>query len=157
MLDASSPFLAQQRASVRATLGALELPPALLSGCIEVYTKADLLDEEARRQWRDALEEEPPDGGALLVSAVDGSGLAELTSAISTQLGARLGRARKTLRLPLDGGDGGRSLAQQLAFLHGHPRVAVVEQRDSDDGRALEVVADMDEGTHRMFVGQRWT
>ena len=60
MLDASSPFLAQQRASVRATLGALELPPALLSGCIEVYTKADLLDEEARRQWRDALEEEPP-------------------------------------------------------------------------------------------------
>ena len=80
------------------------MPPALLSGCIEVYTKADLLDEEARRQWRDALEEEPPDGGALLVSAVDGSGLSELTSAISTQLGAQLGRARKTLRLPLDGG-----------------------------------------------------
>jgi GTP-binding protein HflX len=154
VLDASSPFLAQQRAAVRATLGALELPPALLSGCIEVYTKADLLDEEARRQWRDALEEEPSDGGALLVSAVDGSGLSELTSAISTQLGARLGRARKTLRLPLDGG---AALAQQLAFLHGHPRVAVVEQRDSDDGSALEVVADMDEGTHRMFVGQRWT
>ena len=154
VLDASSPFLAQQRAAVRATLGELELPAALLAGCIEVYTKADLLDEEARRQWRQRLDEDPPDGGALLVSAVDGSGLSELTSAIATHLDARLGRARKTLRLPLDGG---RALSQQLAFLHGHPRVSVVEQRDSDDGSALEVVADMDQDTHRMFVGRRWT
>ena len=45
----------------------MELPRTLLAGCIEVYTKADLLDAEARRQWLDALEEEPPDGGALLV------------------------------------------------------------------------------------------
>ena len=80
-----------------------------------------------------------------------------LTLTLTLTPGARLGRARKTLRLPLDGGDGGRALAQQLAFLHGHPRVAVVEQRESDDGRALEVVADMDEGTHRMFIGQSWT
>ena len=154
VLDASSPFLAQQRAAVRATLGELELPAALLSGCIEVYTKADLLDEEARHQWRATLDEDPPDGGALLVSAVDGSGLRELTSSISEHLDAKLGRARKTLRLPLDGG---RALSQQLAFLHGHPRVSVVEQHDSDDGSALEVVADMDEDTHRMFVGRRWT
>lgn len=32
-----------------------------------------------------------------------------------------------------------------------------VEQRDSDDGSALEVTADMDHDTHRMFVGRRWT
>ena len=218
VLDASSPFMAQQRATVRATLRELNLPAALLAGCIEVYTKADLLDDCARRQLRASLDEDLLDeteggnyeggngakgkgntgingeggngvhgeggddgnggnggnddndgngavmggscalrGGALLVSAVDGSGLSELTGTISAHLDARLGRARQTLRLPLDGKDSGRVLSQQLSFLHGHPRVSVVEQRDSHDGTALVVTADMDIDTYHAFVGRRWS
>ena len=95
----------------------------------------------------------PPNGRALLVSARDGSGVPELTAAISASLEASLGRARQTLRLSVS--DGG-ALGKQLAFLHGHPRIAVVDQRDSDDGAALVVTADMDDETYRTFVGRRW-
>ena len=129
-----------------------EPPSPQIAVC--VLRQADLLDDDAYLQRQLQLETDaPPHGGALLVSARDGSGVPELTAAISASLEASLGRARQTLRLSVS--DGG-ALGKQLAFLHGHPRIAVVDQRDSDDGAALVVTADMDDETYRTFVGRRW-
>jgi GTP-binding protein HflX len=101
---------------------------------IEVWNKADRLDEKGRARLVNLAERQPPDGRAVIVSALTGDGISVLTVAIE----ARLAKSRQTLHLLLDPADGAG-----LSWLYRH--VEVLSRRLQADGQlTVDVRADAD-------------
>jgi GTP-binding protein HflX len=99
---------------------------------IEVWNKIDRLDQDGRARLANLAERQPTERRPILVSALSGEGLAQLTAAIA----ARIGEGRQTLHLLLDPADGAG-----LSWLYRHAEVVSREMRE--DGRmAVDVRAD---------------
>ena len=162
VVDFASPHAAAQRASVLQTLHELAVPPETLDGLVTAHNKCDKLDAPERRRWEAAQDADVTPRGAVMCSALLGDGCDELAALIARRLRAKQGRSKRELRLDVDGPDGhhrtgaGGVLEQQLAYLHRHPRVAVLEQRTSRCGAQLVVTAEIDEETFLRFRGRRW-
>ena len=121
--DISHPEHEQQRADVERVLeeiGVVEHSTAV----IEVFNKADLLDEAERRSHL-----EPGPGARVVVSAVTGEGLEVLVERIERTLG----RDDLCLNYRLDAGNGAA-----LAWLHRHGRV--MDQEWTEEGVEVRVM-----------------
>ena len=121
--DVAHPDTASQRADVVQVLDNLAkdgaLDPAWPARTIEVLNKADLLGGIENVSVRE---------GCVAVSAITGSGLDDLRSAIDARISA--GMETADYLLPMS--DGAR-----LAWLYQHGEV--VERRDADDGVHMRV------------------
>jgi GTPase len=101
---------------------------------IEVWNKIDRLDADARARLSNLAERQPAERRPVLVSALSGEGLDNLTAAIE----ARLSEKRQTLEVSIDPADGAG-----LSWLYRHSEVLAKDMRD--DGRlAVTVRADAD-------------
>jgi len=99
---------------------------------IEVWNKIDLLDADGRTQLVNLAARLPGEKQPVLVSAVTGEGLDQLTAVI----GERLSRRRTKIDLILDPADGAG-----ISWLHRHTEV--VDRHTEPDGRvAMTVRAD---------------
>ena len=160
VVDFASPHAAAQRAAVLQTLHELAVPPETLEGLVTAHNKCDKLDASERQRWEAAQRAGATPRGAVMCSALLGDGCDELAALIARRLRAKQGRSKRELRLDVDGPDGhtgaGGVLEQQVAYLHRHPRVAVLEQRMSRCGTQLVVTAEIDEETFLRFRGRRW-
>jgi GTP-binding protein HflX len=102
---------------------------------IEVWNKIDRLDAEGRARVLNLSERQPADRRPVVVSALSGEGLDQLTSSIE----ARLGESRQTIELSIDPADGAG-----LSWLYRHSEVLTSGM--ADDGRmAVTVRADPDQ------------
>jgi GTP-binding protein HflX len=99
------------------------------AGLIEVWNKLDRLDEESRVQMRNLAARRPAGRRPILVSALSGEGLDELTAAIEAKIAA----TRLVLDLELDAGDGAG-----ISWLHRHAEV--LEKDFRSDGRLAVTV-----------------
>ena len=88
----------------------------------------------------------------MLASARTGECMDDLSAAIAGRIAQRTGRTRRTLELPL----GGALTGEQLSYLHGHPRVTVVDTTVNADGSRMLVTIEADESTYQAYQGQRW-
>jgi GTP-binding protein HflX len=93
---------------------------------IEVWNKIDRLDANGRARLANMAERLPLDRRPVIVSALMGEGIGDLTTAIE----ARLGESRQTLHLVLDPADGAA-----LSWLYRHAEVLSREM--SADGRLI--------------------
>lgn len=112
---------------------------------IEVWNKIDRLDAPARAQLQNFADRQDVARRPVLVSAVTGEGLGDLTAAIES----RLGESRQTLQLSLDPADGAA-----LSWLYRHAEVLSKDM--AEDGRlAVTVRADADKAARvrAKFVG----
>ena len=102
---------------------------------IEVWNKIDRLDAEGRARVINLAERQPVENRPVIVSALSGEGLDQLTAAIE----ARLGESRQTIELSVDPADGAG-----LSWLYRHSEV--LSSGMADDGRmAVTVRADPDQ------------
>jgi GTP-binding protein HflX len=119
-----------QAADVEAVLASLDISEARREEIIEVWNKADLLDEERLDVAREAAARADKD--VIIVSAVTGFGIEALLAAVEE----RLSRAQSTVEVTLEPADG-----EGLAWLYA--RTEVTERETLDDGRTrLTVRAD---------------
>ena len=96
---------------------------------IEVWNKADLLDEEARNYLLESAQNRELAGRPRLVSAITGEGIDALLAAIEE----RLAHGRQNFRVTLSASDG-----EGLAWLY--ENVEVMERESLDDGAQLLVI-----------------
>ncbi len=129
--DIANPDTDAQDEDVRQVLTDLGLDPAAQGRIIEVWNKADLLDESERARLAEisARRQGGADGNRapILVSAITGEGIETLLSAIET----RLADDRQSFRLKLPAGDG-----EGLAWLY---REAEVLARENARDGALRI------------------
>jgi GTP-binding protein HflX len=119
-----------QAADVETVLASLDISEVRREEIIEVWNKADLLDEERLDVAREAAARADKD--VIIVSAVTGYGVEALLAAVEE----RLSRAQSTVEVTLEPADG-----EGLAWLYA--RTEVTERETLDDGRTrLTVRAD---------------
>jgi GTP-binding protein HflX len=115
--DAAHPDSSSQRADVIAVLDGMvkdgTIDEAWPKRTIEVMNKADLMG---------GVDQVPPRGGSIAVSAIAGEGLADLKSAIDARIAAGMDLIEITLK---------PSQGQKLAWLYQHGEV--VARADSED------------------------
>jgi GTP-binding protein HflX len=92
---------AQQR-DVGEVLRSLDINPEDSSRLVEVWNKADLLDDSNRERARNFIARQPSERRPVLVSALTGEGIGTLVDAVERHLTG----ARVTLNLVLDAADG---------------------------------------------------
>jgi GTP-binding protein HflX len=97
---------------------------------IEVWNKLDRLDAEERERLKNLAERRPADERPVLVSALTGEGLAQLSAAIEDRLAA----GRVLLELVLDTADGAG-----VSWLHRHTEV-IRKAVDEKTGRIAMTV-----------------
>jgi GTP-binding protein HflX len=115
-----------QSADVAEILRGLGVDPTDDRRLIEVWNKADLLDEEARNYLLESAQKRELAGRPRLVSAITGEGIDALLAAIEE----RLAHGRQNFRLTLPASDG-----EGLAWLY--ENVEVMERASLDDGAQL--------------------
>jgi GTP-binding protein HflX len=121
---------AAQAADVEAVLASLDISESRRDEIIEVWNKADLLDEDRLDAAREAASRS--NKTVIILSAVTGYGVEALLAAIED----RLSRAQSTVEVTLEPADG-----EGLAWLYA--RTEVTERETLDDGRTrLTVRAD---------------
>ena len=121
-----------QAQDVADVLRQLGIEPEQGRRLIEVWNKIDRLDEAERTRLHNLAERQPPDRRPVLVSAVTGEGIEQLTAAIEQ----RLSESRTVLELALDPADGAA-----VSWLYRHAEVMAKSLRD--DGRlAMRVRTD---------------
>ncbi|MEO1193257.1 MAG: GTPase HflX [Pseudomonadota bacterium] len=126
--DCAHPDTAAQRQDVEAVLDALGCGPESGKRILEVLNKVDCLDEEARAALLPAC----GSGERLAVSALTGTGVADLLA----RLEAELGRDEALLQVEIDSSDG-----QMLAWLHAEGQVLAVHD-DGEGHMSLDVRLD---------------
>jgi GTP-binding protein HflX len=121
---------AAQAADVEAVLASLDISESRRDEIIEVWNKADLLDEDRLDAAQEAASRS--NKTVIILSAVTGYGVEALLAAIED----RLSRAQSTVEVTLEPADG-----EGLAWLYA--RTEVTERETLDDGRTrLTVRAD---------------
>jgi GTPase len=118
-----------EAADVRGVLRDLGIDPDREERLLEVWNKADLLDEAERNRLATLAARIPPERRPVLVSAATGEGADELLKAIER----RIARGRPTFAVTVDPADG-----RGLSWLH---REAEVLDRRTDDAGRIIVVA----------------
>ncbi len=121
-----------QSQDVADVLRQLGIEPEQGRRLIEVWNKIDKLDVAERTRLHNLAERQPPDRRPLLVSAVTGEGIAELTGAIEQ----RLSESRIVLDLVLNPADGAA-----VSWLYRHAEVMAKSLRD-DGQLAMRVRTD---------------
>lgn len=112
-----------QAADVTSILKDLGIDPDDQSRIIEVWNKADLLDEADRARLFEITQQRQKEIRPVLVSALTGEGIAVLLNEIE----ARLARDTKTYRILIPSDDG--------ALLHWlYENAEILERQDGDDG-----------------------
>lgn len=129
--DISHPDTEAQKHDVEEVLKSLFRLEALPANMIEVYNKADRLEDDVKNALRDK--------GVMLISALSGEGVDRLLVAIEQEMGRHF-FTRASYRLPVDDG-------KALAWLHAHGKV--VEQQVEDD--YIEVIVQLSEDNIRRF------
>ena len=99
---------------------------------IEVWNKVDRLDRTERMRLRNVAERQPENARPVLLSALSGEGVEQLTGAVER----RLRKSRVVLDLLLDPADGAG-----VSWLHRHTEVIAKGLRD-DGQLAMTVRAD---------------
>ncbi|MFD2250616.1 GTP-binding protein HflX [Pseudochelatococcus lubricantis] len=127
--DVSHTDTLSQAADVNAILRELGIDPDGGARIIEVWNKADLLDEGERERLLNVAEGRPADQRPVLVSALTGEGLDRLLATIED----RIARGRGVFLVSLEPEDAG--LANWL-----HEETEVLERRTDDNGRLSIVV-----------------
>jgi GTPase len=121
-----------QSHDVADVLRQLGIEPGQGAPLIEVWNKIDRLDAAERERLRNLADRQPQRERPVLVSAISGAGIDELTTAVER----RLGESRVILDLVLDPADGAG-----VSWLHRHTEV--INKVLRDDGRlAVTVRAD---------------
>jgi GTP-binding protein HflX len=113
-----------QSYDVADVLRQLGIEPEQGGRVIEVWNKIDRLNETERTRMRNLAERQPEDKRPMLVSAVTGEGMQQLTTAIEQ----RLSESRIVLDLALDPADGAGA-----SWLYRHAEVMAKSM--SEDGR----------------------
>lgn len=126
--DVSHEDTQAQAADVQGILRDLGIDPEDGERVIEVWNKADLLSEAERERQAALTTLRPGASRPVLVSALTGEGMDQLTGAIEQ----RIARSRPVYRLTLSPGDG-----KSLAWLHSNGEI--LEREDAEDG-ALDLL-----------------
>ncbi|WP_232830682.1 GTPase HflX [Tropicimonas sp. IMCC34011] len=121
--DVAHPDTDSQAEDVDTILGELGVPEDVPR--IELWNKADMLEGDARAAL-EAIANRSED--ALLISALDGTGVAEAVDAITAQLEGV--RRRQTVEIPFSEG-------RRRAWLH--ERDVIEAERQTDEGWSLDV------------------
>ncbi|MDT0682877.1 GTPase HflX [Roseicyclus sp. F158] len=121
--DVAHPDTDSQAEDVDTILGDLGVPEDVPR--IELWNKADMLPEDARAAL-EAIADRSED--ALLISALDGTGVTEAVDAITAQLEGV--RRRQTVDIPFSEG-------RRRAWLH--ERDVIEAERETDEGWSLDV------------------
>jgi GTP-binding protein HflX len=121
-----------QSHDVADVLGQLGIEPEQGARLIEVWNKVDRLDDAERTRLANLAERQPEGARPVLISAITGEGMAELTAAIEQ----RLSESRIIIDLTLDPADGAGA-----SWLHRNTEV--MAKSAADDGRlSMRVRAD---------------
>jgi GTPase len=110
-------------------LRSLGIEPADEERLIEVWNKIDLLDADGRTRLKNLADRRPAERRPVLVSALTGEGLDDLSAAIE----ARLSLKRVVLDLSLDPADGAG-----VSWLHRHTEV-MEKALDAEGRYAMKV------------------
>ncbi|MGF7171108.1 GTP-binding protein HflX [Sphingobium xanthum] len=110
---------------------------------IEIWNKADLIDDPDRLVAVRARADEEPD--VALVSALTGEGI----DALKRRLSDILGEGHRRYEIILDSADGAA-----LAWLHAHGDVLLEEPETSDDRAQVRLSVRMDPADHERFLRQ---
>ncbi|MGI6245615.1 MAG: GTPase HflX [Pseudochelatococcus sp.] len=127
--DVSHADTSSQAADVHAILQELGIDADGGARIVEVWNKADLLDEAERGRLLNVAAGRPADQRPALISALTGEGVDRLLATIEE----RIARGRKVYLVTLDPADGG--LASWL-----HEETEVLERRADENGRLSIVV-----------------
>ena len=123
-----------QLADVENVLGQLGIDPQDVSSgkraLIEVWNKIDRLDADERARLQNLAERRPAETRPVLVSAITGEGLDDLSAAIE----ARIGAGRVLIDLVLEAADGAG-----VSWLHRHTEV-IRKTVDEESGRVAMTV-----------------
>jgi GTP-binding protein HflX len=132
--DATHSDTAAQAHDVEEVLRALDIDPHDRTRLVEVWNKIDRLDRDGRERVVNLAEREPADRRPVLVSALTGEGIGELSVAIE----ARLSETRQRVDVSLAPGDGAG-----LNWLYRHAEVLAKDMAD-DGSMTVTVRADPD-------------
>jgi GTP-binding protein HflX len=127
--DVSHEDTEAQLHDVEEVLRALGVEPNEEQRLIEVWNKIDRLDEDGRTRLKNLAERRPTDQKPVLLSALTGEGLDDLSEAIE----ARLSVKRVVLDLSLDPADGAG-----VSWLHRHTEV-MEKALDAEGRYAMKV------------------
>jgi GTP-binding protein HflX len=127
--DVSHEDTEAQLHDVEEVLRSLGIEPADEERLIEVWNKIDLLDADGRTRLKNLADRRPAERRPVLVSALTGEGLDDLSAAIE----ARLSVKRVVLDLSLDPADGAG-----VSWLHRHTEV-MEKALDAEGRYAMKV------------------
>lgn len=127
--DVSHEETEAQATDVEGVLRDLGIDPARGERIVEVWNKADLLDEAERQRLANAAERTGGDRHPILISALTGEGVPELLAAIENRLA--VGRPSYEVSVPPEDGEG-------LAWLHANTEV--LDRTVTEEGRTIAQV-----------------
>jgi GTP-binding protein HflX len=127
--DVSHEDTEAQLHDVEQVLRSLGIEPADEERLIEVWNKIDMLDADGRTRLKNLADRRPAEQRPVLVSALTGEGLDDLSAAIQ----ARLSLKRVVLDLSLDPADGAG-----VSWLHRHTEV-MEKALDAEGRYAMKV------------------
>ena len=126
--DMSHEDTGAQSADVAKVLGELGIEPSDRR-IIEVWNKVDALDADGRERIHNLAARQAPERAPIIVSALTGEGIDDLTAAIEN----RLGESRQTFSVTLDASDGAG-----LSWLYRHTEV--LDKTTVDEGHVSVTV-----------------
>jgi GTP-binding protein HflX len=131
-----------QASDVQGVLRDLGIDPDDTARLVEVWNKADLLDEDDRKRLATTAERTSEDRRPILVSALTGEGIPDLLAGIEERLSA----GRPSYEVSVEPEDG-----QGLAWLH--ENTEILDRQVTEDGRTLARVR-MTSGKESRFLAR---